>query len=96
MEKQKERSRTDAAKETGDWINVSEGTSTEFIGYDTTEADVRLIKYRTVKAKGKEVYQLVFDITPFYAESGGQVGDTGYIEAKGERIRITDTKKRMN
>ncbi len=93
MEKQKERSRTDAAKETGDWINVSEGTSTEFIGYDTTEADVRLIKYRTVKAKGKEVYQLVFDITPFYAESGGQVGDTGYIEAKGERIRITDTKK---
>lgn len=93
MEKQKERSRADAAKETGDWITVAEGATTEFVGYDTTQADVRLIKYRTLKVKGKEVFQLVFDKTPFYAESGGQVGDTGYIEANGEQIRITDTKK---
>ncbi len=93
MEKQKERSRADAAKETGDWIIVSDDAPTEFIGYDALEAEVRLMKYRTLKVKGKEVYQLVFDKTPFYAESGGQVGDTGYIEAKGERIRIMDTKK---
>ncbi|MDW8331735.1 MAG: alanine--tRNA ligase [Cyclobacteriaceae bacterium] len=93
MEKQKERSRADAARETGDWVSVADDVNTEFIGYDTVEAEVHLVKYRTQKVKGKEVYHLVFDKTPFYAESGGQVGDTGYIESANERIRITDTKK---
>ena len=93
MEKQKSRSKADASKETGDWILVGDDGKTEFIGYDFLEADVKIIKYRKLKVKNKEVFQLVFDKTPFYAESGGQVGDTGYIEAKGEKIGITDTKK---
>ena len=93
MEKQKNRSKADAAKETGDWILVGEDEKTEFIGYDHLEAEVQIIKYRKVKQKNKELFQLVFDRTPFYAESGGQVGDTGFIESANEKIYITDTKK---
>ncbi|MBT1705194.1 alanine--tRNA ligase, partial [Chryseosolibacter indicus] len=93
MEKQKTRSKADAAKETGDWIVVGEDEKTEFIGYDHLDADVKITKYRKIKQKNKELVQLVFDRTPFYAESGGQVGDTGYIEATGEKINIIDTKK---
>jgi len=93
MQKQKSRSKADAAKETGDWILVGEDKKTEFIGYDNTEADVKIVKYRKIKQKNKELFQLVFDKTPFYAESGGQVGDTGLIESINEKIFITDTKK---
>jgi len=93
MEKQKARSKADATKETGDWILVGDDEKTEFIGYDFLEADVRIVKYRKLLQKNKEIYQLVFDRTPFYAESGGQVGDTGYIQAGTDKISITDTKK---
>lgn len=93
MEKQKSRSKTDATKETGDWILVGKDAKSEFIGYDNLEAEVKIIKYRRLKQKNKELFQLVFDKTPFYAESGGQVGDTGFIESPNEKIYITDTKK---
>ena len=93
MEKQKSRSKAAAAKETGDWILVGEDQRPEFIGYDHLEAEIKITKYRKIKQKNKELVQLVFDRTPFYAESGGQVGDTGYIESANEKIFIVDTKK---
>jgi alanyl-tRNA synthetase len=93
MEKQKSRSKADAAKETGDWILLGSDAKSAFVGYDQQEADVKIIKYRKIKQKNKELFQLVFDRTPFYAESGGQVGDTGFIQSANEKILITDTKK---
>ncbi len=93
MAKQKTRSKADAAKETGDWIEVRKDSKTVFVGYESTDADVRIIKYRRIKQKNRELFQLVFDKTPFYAESGGQVGDTGYIENANEKIAIVDTRK---
>jgi alanyl-tRNA synthetase len=93
MEKQKTRSKVDAAKETGDWILVAPEVKPRFVGYDQLEAEVNIVKYRKIRQKNKDQYQLVFDNTPFYAESGGQVGDTGYIENANEKIHITDTKK---
>jgi alanyl-tRNA synthetase len=93
MEKQKSRSKADAAKETGDWITVGAEVKPEFIGYDHLQADIRILRYRKIKQKNKELFQLVFDRTPFYAESGGQVGDTGYIESVNEKIYIQDTRK---
>jgi alanyl-tRNA synthetase len=93
MQKQKSRSKADAVKETGDWILVGEDEKTEFVGYDHLTSTVRIVKYRKVKQKNKELFQLVFDRTPFYAESGGQVGDTGFINGNGEKIIVLDTKK---
>jgi alanyl-tRNA synthetase len=95
LQEQKDRSRKDAVKETGDWLVIQEDEVEEFIGYDYLEANVKIVRYRTVKAKDKNNYQLVFNISPFYAESGGQVGDTGVMigSVDGEKIEILDTQK---
>ncbi len=92
MQQQKSRSRAATALDTDDWVVLKEG-GTDFVGYDTLEADASIMKYRRVSAKGKEQYQLVLDVTPFYAESGGQVGDTGTLVFPNEHIQIVDTKK---
>ncbi|HOR09291.1 MAG TPA: alanine--tRNA ligase, partial [Bacteroidales bacterium] len=93
---QKERSRDDAAVSTDDWVVIRETESTIFTGYDRTEEQVRIARYRKVTSRGRQAVQLVFDRTPFYAESGGQTGDRGYIEAGSEKIIITDTVKENN
>ncbi len=94
MQRQKDRSRAATTVETGDWIELKKGQN-KFTGYDSLEAKSSVLKYRKVKAKGKELYQLVLDTTPFYAESGGQVGDIGSLsfgEGRDE-IKVIDTKK---
>jgi alanyl-tRNA synthetase len=96
MEMQKNRSRNAAQLETGDWIEIRKIDQTEFLGYDKTEAEVRIARYRKVTQKKKTYWQLVFDQTPFYGESGGQVGDSGYIEANGVKIPVFDTQKENN
>ena len=93
MQKQKDRSRAATAVDTEDWITVHEGNVNEFVGYDSLETQSRVLKYRKVKSKNKEAYQLVLDQTPFYAESGGQVGDTGQLIVNGSRYQVADTKK---
>lgn len=94
LEAQKARSRAATAVDTTDWIIVNSGDSNEFVGYDFTETPAHILKYRKVTAKAKVQFQVVLDRTPFYAESGGQVGDTGFLTAEnGIQIRITDTKK---
>jgi alanyl-tRNA synthetase len=93
MQQQKTRSRAATALDTDDWVVIKDSSKTTFVGYDHMEADASIVKYRRVKAKGKESYQLVLDSTPFYAESGGQVGDTGEFIFPNESIQIIDTKK---
>ena len=95
MQKQKERARSAAAIETGDWVILKEGES-KFIGYDIFEADVEILRYRKIKQKNKELFQVVLDSTPFYAEMGGQVGDTGVLVSDNETIDVIDTKSENN
>jgi alanyl-tRNA synthetase len=93
---QKDRSRAATSIETDDWQQVHPDVTTQFIGYDDKTASVKLIKYRKVSQKGKAFYQLVLDQTPFYAEGGGQIGDSGVLQNGSESIRIFDTKKENN
>lgn len=95
LQKQKARSRAATAIDTGDWVIVNEDEETEFIGYDELETECKVLRYRKVTAKGKDQYQLVLNRTPFYAESGGQVGDTGKLEDRSRLFEypVTDTKK---
>ena len=96
LELQKERSRKDASQETGDWVILIDAAEEKFVGYDTLETKTRITRYRKVTAKGKEIWQIALETTPFYAESGGQIGDCGFIEVEGEKINVTDTRKENN
>jgi alanyl-tRNA synthetase len=92
MQQQKDRSRAAGTIDAGDWIVLKDGAN-KFVGYDSLESKASVLKYRKVKAKGKELYQLVLDTTPFYAESGGQVGDRGQLTIGNEQVSVIDTKK---
>ncbi len=92
MQKQKERARNAAAVETGDWVTLKEGESV-FVGYDSLESDVEILRYRKVVQKKKEFFQLVLDKTPFYGEMGGQSGDKGQLISDEETVHIIDTQK---
>jgi alanyl-tRNA synthetase len=94
LEQQKSRSRNAQETEQSDWVTVTEHDAPNvFVGYDHDEATARLLRYRKIDKKGKTEYQLVLDQTPFYAESGGQIGDTGYLESPLSKVRVIDTKK---
>ncbi|MEQ9006743.1 MAG: alanine--tRNA ligase-related protein, partial [Ekhidna sp.] len=93
MEVQKNRSKNAGKQTTGDWTVVNEGDDVIFLGYTDTQSTTKVLRYREVKQKDKTQYQIVLEATPFYAESGGQVGDTGFLEFKDEKIEVVDTKK---
>ena len=95
MQKQKDRARNAAVVETGDWVTVREGDSV-FVGYDKTETETNILRYRKVSQKNKTFYQIVLSETPLYAEMGGQVGDRGTLTVNNETIEIFDTKKENN
>lgn len=97
LEKQKTRSRKAAVQETGDWIILNDDQGvTNFVGYDSLQADFKILRYRKVNQKGKDLYQMVFDQTPFYPEGGGQVGDQGFIQGDGTKIPIIGTFRENN
>jgi len=93
MQQQKNRSKAASAVDTEDWTTLKENVSNQFVGYDALETKSNIVKYRKVKTKGKELYQLVLDTTPFYAESGGQTGDTGVLVINNEELKINNTRK---
>ena len=93
LQQQKERSRNAASQDIDDWQEIMSISESKFIGYDQLEADINIARYRCVKTKNSTTYQLVFDQTPFYGNSGGQIGDTGYIESANEKIEIIATEK---
>lgn len=93
MAKQKARSRAASTINAGDWVVLDGEGSGKFVGYDTLQSESRILRYRIIKAKGKESFQIVLDQTPFYAESGGQVGDTGVLQWGDKKIPVRDTKK---
>ncbi len=93
LQVQKERSRNAAAQDVDDWQEVMPIEESKFVGYDTLTSDIRIARYRRVKSKNNVTYQLVFDHTPFYGNSGGQIGDVGYIESANERVDIIATEK---